>query len=298
MQISKSKAVFLFSLVILIWGFNWTVVKLIVLEIPPVWSAALRSAIAAAVVLPLQRATGDLRLPEKRDLSVILCIGVFNMTLCPLFMAAGLELVPVGRSVVLGYTTPLWVAPGAWLFLREPLPLRRLLGVAAGLCGIAILCNPSTLDWGDSRAVLGYVFLLLSALSWAVAILCIRRHVWRATPFQLLFWQTLLASVLLILLALSVHGPLSFYPSLSLLLLLAYCGIPGTALAFWALTVINASLPATTVSLGLLATPLVGILGSVVFLDEGVDLSMAVSIFLVLGGIALGSSRQGREKSG
>ena len=26
----------------------------------------------------------------------------------------GLKYVPAGRSIVLGYTTPLWVAPGAW----------------------------------------------------------------------------------------------------------------------------------------------------------------------------------------
>jgi drug/metabolite transporter (DMT)-like permease len=34
-------------------------------------------------------------------------------------LTAGLKYVPVGRSIVLSYTTPLWVAPRAWLLLKE-----------------------------------------------------------------------------------------------------------------------------------------------------------------------------------
>jgi drug/metabolite transporter (DMT)-like permease len=288
MHLTRRAAVFLFTVVILVWGVNWTVVKLIVQDIPPIWSSALRSLIACLTVFLVQCATHQFVLPRKQDISIILVIGLFNMTACPTFMAAGVQLIPVGRSVVLGYTTPLWVTPGAWLFLRESLPRRRLLGICLGLCGIFVLCNPLALDWNDKMALLGHGYLLLSALSWAVAILCIRAHVWMSTPFQLLFWQTLLASLLLSLFALAVEGVPSFAPTPSLLLLLAYCGIPATALAFWAMTVINASLPATTTSLSILATPVVGILGSVLFLGESIDLPLAAAAFLILGGIALG----------
>jgi drug/metabolite transporter (DMT)-like permease len=288
MPLTRRAAVFLFAVVILIWGFNWTVVKLIVLDVPPIWSSALRSLIACLTVFLVQCATRQFVLPRKQDLSIILIIGLLNMTACPTFMALGVQLIPVGRSVVLGYTTPLWVTPGAWLFLRESLPRKRLLGICLGLSGIFVLCNPLALDWNSGAALLGHGYLLLSALFWAVAILCIRAHVWLSTPFQLLFWQTLLASLLLSLFALAVEGIPSFTCTPSLLLLFAYCGIPATALAFWAMTVINASLPAATTSLSLLATPVVGILGSVLFLGEGVDLPLAAATCLILGGIALG----------
>ncbi|MDR2161384.1 MAG: DMT family transporter [Desulfovibrio sp.] len=288
MQLTRRAAIALFTLLVLIWGVNWTVVKLIVFDVPPVWSSALRSLIACSTVLLVQRATRNFVIPRRQDISIILIIGLLNMTACPTFMAAGVQLIPVGRSVVLGYTMPLWVIPCAWLFLREALPPRRLLGIGIGLCGIFVLCNPLTMDWGNRDALLGHGYLLLSALSWAMAIICIRAHVWMSTPFQLLFWQTLLASVLLCALAFALEGPLSFSPTPSLLLLLAYCGIPATALAFWAMTVINASLPATTTSLSLLATPVVGILGSILFLGEDIDLPLAIAAGLILCGIALG----------
>ncbi|MDR1658797.1 MAG: DMT family transporter [Desulfovibrio sp.] len=297
MQISRRRAILLFTLVVVFWGLNWPVVKLLVQTIPPLWSAALRCIIAAAAVLVVQCVTGSFVIPKKRDISIILVIGVLNMTCGPAFMAAGLQFVPAGRSAVLGYTTPLWVAPGAWLFLGEALSPRRLLGVAAGLAGVFVLCNPFSVDAGSDTVLLGHGLLLLSAFSWAVAILRIRAHVWLSTPFQLLLWQSLLSSALLSALALIFEGPPSFSVSPRIALLLAYCGIPATALAYWAMTVINASLPAVTTSLGVLAAPVVGILGSAVMLGETVDARLIISACLILGGIALGAAMPGEQVS-
>ncbi|MDR1491019.1 MAG: DMT family transporter [Desulfovibrio sp.] len=289
MQISRRKALFLFSVVILAWGLNWPVVKQLVTVMPPIWSAALRCAIAAAAVLIIQCATGHFVIPKRQDIYIVLVIGVINLAVGPALMALGLQFIPAGRSAVLGYTTPLWVAPGAWFFLHEKQPPRRILGIIIGICGVAVLCNPLAIDLGDENVVLGHALLLLNALTWAVAILCIRAHVWLSTPFQLLFWQTCLSSALLIALALAVEGTPAFTPSLSTILLLAYCGIPATAVAYWAMTVINASLPATVTSLGVLAAPVVGILSSIALLGETADQPLIIATAMIIGGIAIGA---------
>ncbi|MDR3362417.1 MAG: DMT family transporter [Desulfovibrio sp.] len=289
MQMSRRAAILLFSIVILAWGMNWTVVKLIVLEVPPLWSAVLRTGIAAVTVFVVQCATGQFVIPKRHDVNIVLVIGVINMAVAPALMAAGLQFMPAGRSIVLGYTTPLWVAPGAWFFLHEKLPRRRLVGIIIGMCGVVVLCNPLALYQGNSDVLIGTALLLLNAFSWAVGILCIRAYVWLSTPFQLLFWQTLLGTLLLLLPALAVEGVPSFTLTPSLALLLAYSGIPATALAVWAMTVINSCLPAATTSLSVLATPVVGIFSAVIFLGESVDMPLVVATGLILGGIALGT---------
>ncbi|MDR2818970.1 MAG: DMT family transporter [Desulfovibrio sp.] len=289
MQMSRRAAILLFSIVILAWGMNWTVVKLIVLEVPPLWSAVLRTGIAAVTVFVVQCATGQFVIPKRHDVYIVLVIGVINMAVAPALMAAGLQFMPAGRSIVLGYTTPLWVAPGAWFFLHEKLPRRRLVGIIIGMCGVVVLCNPLALYQGNSDVLIGTALLLLNAFSWAVGILCIRAYVWLSTPFQLLFWQTLLGTLLLLLPALAVEGVPSFTLTPSLALLLAYSGIPATALAVWAMTVINSCLPAATTSLSVLATPVVGIFSAVIFLGESVDMPLVVATGLILGGIALGT---------
>ncbi|MDR2604139.1 MAG: DMT family transporter [Desulfovibrio sp.] len=296
MQIERRTAILLFAVVIIFWGLNWPVVKLLVRHMPPLWSACLRCLIAAFAVLAVQCATRNFVIPRKQDISIILVIGILNMAVGPALMAVGLQYIPAGRSAVLGYTSPLWVAPGAWFFLHETLSVRKIAGIVIGLGGVVLLCNPFAVDFGNNKVLLGHVLLLLNAFSWAAAILCIRAHVWYSTPFQLIFWQTLLAGCLLAVTAFIMEGPPVFTVTTSLVLLLAYCGIPATALAFWAMTVINAGLPAVTTSLGVLLAPVVGIIGSSVFLGEGIDLPLIVSTCLIIGGIALGAVERNRHQ--
>jgi drug/metabolite transporter (DMT)-like permease len=75
------------------------------------------------------------------------------------------------------------------------------------------------------------------------------------------------------------------------LLLLLYGGVVGTALAYWAMSMVNRSLPAITTSLGTLATPLVGLASAALILGEPIELSLLVAALLIVGGIALGSSK-------
>ncbi|MFN0299917.1 MAG: EamA family transporter [Burkholderiales bacterium] len=78
--------------------------------------------------------------------------------------------------MVLAYTTPLWVMPAATLFLGERLTPRRVIGVALGLLGLAVLFNPFAFDWSDQSSVVGHGALLLAALCWAASIVHIRGH--------------------------------------------------------------------------------------------------------------------------
>jgi drug/metabolite transporter (DMT)-like permease len=202
----------------------------------------------------------------------------------------GLMRVPAGRSVVLAYTTPLWVIPGAWLFLGERLTPRRAAGVAIGLAGLVTLFNPLALDWTDGQIVLGHLAIVAAAMLWALSILHIRGHRWISTPFELLPWETMLATVILVPLAVLGAGSLHAEWTPRLVLLVLYAGIPGSALAYWAVAMASRDLPAVTTSLGLLATPVVSVIAATIFLGEPLTPSLVVAIVLILGGVALGTA--------
>ena len=61
----------------------------------------------------LQAASGRLTLPPRGDLPVLISITLLHMVGFNLLASWGLGLVPTGRTVVLAYTTPLWITPGA-----------------------------------------------------------------------------------------------------------------------------------------------------------------------------------------
>ena len=291
---TKSGALLLFAFVIVAWELNWTVTKLIVAHVTPLWTTAIRTGIGTVALLIMLAASKQFSIPKRGDVPVILAISLFHMVAFAALMTTGLKYVPVGRSIVLGYTTPLWVAPGAWLLLKEDLSARQVIGVVIGLIGLAVMFNPLAFDWSNRDAVLGNGLLLLSALAWSVSILYTRAHRWIATPFQLVFWQALLATILLTILALLVEGELHVVWSNTLITWFAYSGLIGTALGFWAMAVVNRSVPATTTSLCILATPIVGIASSVAFLGEQIDQALLIATTMIIVGIGIGSFGRSR----
>jgi drug/metabolite transporter (DMT)-like permease len=292
--LSRRAALFLFTVVVVAWGSNWVMTKILVASVSPLWAVAIRSAIATVALLTVVLARGQLIWPKRGDAPVILSVAILHMSVFSALVAYGLQLVPVGRSIVLGYTTPLWVAPAAWLFLKEPLTRSRLAGIALGLTGLATMFNPLAFDWRNHNALIGNGLLLLAALCWAANILYVRAHQWISTPFQLVFWQALLATLILSALALGIDGipQIIWTPQLTSAFL--YAGICGTALAHWAMVTVNRSLPSVTTSLGLLATPVMGVALSAILLGEPVSASLIGAMVMILGGIAIGtiSSRE------
>ena len=282
--------VFYLLTVVLAWGLVWPVNKLLLLSFSPLWTIAIRSAIATVALFVIAAGLGRLARPPRADWPVLLSITLLHMVGFGVLGAWGLSLVPTGRTVVLAYTTPLWVAPGAALFLSERLTPRRLVGVAIGLLGLVALFNPLAFDWTDRSAVLGNAAVLLAALLWAASILHIRGHRWQSTPFDLVPWEMLLATLIVTPLALAMDGPPAPAWTTRLVVLLLYAGIPGTAVAYWATAMASRALPAVTTSLGLLLTPVLSVVVATLWLGEPITLSLLAALALILGGVALGTA--------
>ncbi len=278
------------------WGLTWPINKLVLEAMGPLWMAALRSALAAGVLVLASAPRGKLVPPPRADLPVLVSIALLHMTGFAVLASIGLQLVPVGRSVVLAYTTPLWVMPVAALVLGERLTLRRVAGLALGMLGLAVLFNPFAFDWGDRNSVLGHGALMLAALCWAASILHVRGHKWASTPFQLLPWETFLATAILFALAVALEPWPVVQWDARLLLLLAATAVLGSTIPYWAIAMAGRGLPAGTVSLGLLGAPVVGILAAIVALGESPGLAVWAALALVIGGVALGTTgRLSRE---
>jgi len=285
----RREDIVLLIVVVLVWGLTWPVNKVILASLPPLWMAAVRSAIATLALFVIAIFRGRLVRPCRADVPVLLSITLLHMVGFVILSYVGLQLLPTGRSVVLAYTTPLWVIPGASLFLKERLTARRGVGATMGLLGLVALFNPAAFDWGDRRAVLGNIAIVGAALLWAANILHIRGHKWRSSPFELVPWETLLATLILTPIAFASSSFPEVEWNVPLILLLLYSAVLGTALAYWAIATASRNLPAAVTSLGLLATPVVSVLVATFWLGETLSLSLVVAIVLILGGVTIGT---------
>jgi drug/metabolite transporter (DMT)-like permease len=283
----RRRASLLVACLVLIWGCNWPVNKVVLSHISPLWFACLRVAMGSVSLFLVQVfRTEGVKLPARADLPVVLSIGLVQVAAVMALVQLGLANVPAGRSAILSYTTPVWVVPGAILILGERLRLAKLIALLLGLAGVAVMFNPAAFDWSDHTAVVGNRYLLAAAALWAGSIIHVRAHRWQGTPLTLAPWQMLIGLIPLFALAWSVEGPpphVSF--SLGTLVLAIYSGPLITAFPFWALVTVSRTLPAVTTSLTLLLVPVIGLLSSVIFLTEQINATLIVGLLLIVSAI-------------
>lgn len=289
-SLRSHEAILLLGAVAVGWGTAWPVIKAILQDVPPLWTLLLRSVVGTATLFTISIGRRSLTLPQRGDIAVVLNVSLLHMVAFAVLVSVGLQFVPAGRSIVLGYTTPLWVSAGARIFLSEALTRARIAGIGLGLFGLAVLFNPFSFPWHDHAALTGNLLVLLGSFCWAASILHVRAHRWVSSPFELVPWQVLLATCTLAPLALLFEGVPRIEWSARLLALLVYGGTAGIALPYWAMQIVNKNLPAITTSLALLVVPVVGVACSALALGEPITAGLIVAMLLILCGIVVGMS--------
>jgi drug/metabolite transporter (DMT)-like permease len=289
-SLRSHEAILLLGAVAVGWGTAWPVIKAILQDVPPLWTLLLRSVVGTATLFTISIGRRSLTLPQRGDIAVVLNVSLLHMVAFAVLVSVGLQFVPAGRSIVLGYTTPLWVSAGARIFLSEALTRARIAGIGLGLFGLAVLFNPFSFPWHDHAAVTGNLLVLLGSFCWAASILHVRAHRWVSSPFQLVPWQVLLATCTLAPLALLFEGVPRIEWSARLLALLVYGGTAGIALPYWAMQIVNKNLPAITTSLALLVVPVVGVACSALALGEPISAGLILAMLLIISGIVVGMS--------
>lgn len=294
-NLSRRAAFLLLAALVLGWGFNWIVNKLTLQYVPPIWAVVFRTAPACLIYWIACIATGRVARPVKADIPVIFSVGWLHMVGFSVLVSVGLQYLPAGRSIVLAYTTPLWVLPAARLFLGEPLTLRRSAGLVVGMSGLVLLLRPGEMDWTSRDILLGHALVLLAAFSWAISIVYGRAHRWVTPLFELLPWQLLVASVTQTAIAFALEGFPRVDWTPEAVLYLTYGCLVGTALAYWAMNTVNRGVPASVTSMSLLAVPVFGLLCSAVFLGERIDFALMAATVLIIAGIVLGTAPASRQ---
>jgi drug/metabolite transporter (DMT)-like permease len=283
----------------LVWGVHWPVAKIGLRDLPPFTFGTLRVATGLAVIMVVLAWRHGIRLPSRHDMPVVVSVGIGQMAAGIALMNLALPLVAAGRSAILVYTMPLWVALIQLPALRAGGAARQVAGLFVGLAGIIVLLNPGAIDWESPGELLGSAGLLLSAVLWAATTIHLRHHQWRNTPLDLMPWQLLVALVPLALAALVLDAgrPIHWEPVAVAAVL--FSGPLATALAFWLSQSISRSLSPLATTMGFLAVPVVGLAASSVMLGEpltALDLAGALTTFLGIVLVSISSNSATRVR--
>lgn len=277
---------------------NWVVLKVAIDHMPPVWIAFSRMIYTSAVLFAVAAAMGRLSLPSRRDLPVVLSVGVLMMGAYPALTMIGLIDVESGRASILTFVTPLWVTPAALLFLGERLTPLKLCGLVAGIAGLGVLFNPFGFDWSNPAVVRGNLILLAASAVWAVVILHLRVHRYGGDPLDLAPWQLLIAGVVIAPVAAILDAGKPVRWSLDLVAMLTYAGPVSTFLTIWGVVAIGRTLPAITTSLAFLSTPVAAMICGALFLGEPLTWTNVLGLAAILVGLGLVAVSERRSPAG
>src|SRR6476469_7009341 len=123
----------------LVWGCNWPILKMGVTELAPLTFRSLTLPFAAIGMLLVARLSGDaIRVPRALWPRLVV-LALFNIAGWNVFVLFGVQQLPAGRSAILAYTMPIWATMIAAVLLHEPLSRRKLVGLALGVSGMAVL---------------------------------------------------------------------------------------------------------------------------------------------------------------
>jgi drug/metabolite transporter (DMT)-like permease len=298
-----SRAWLLLVGLVIVWGSHWVVVKVGLETIPPFTYGVLRLLGGIVTLALLMAAAGRLHRPDRSDWPIIISYGLLAVGLGITMMNLALPHIPAGRSSILAYTIPLWVVPVMALLARA-LPSRpEVIGLVLGLGGLVLLLNPAAIDWSGEGALLGSLLLVVGAMGAALALVHVRLHPWRGTPFDTQIWQLLVALVPMLIFAVWLErdgfGEVSW--DLPTALAVLYSGPLATAFAFWASQMIVQSLGPLTTGIGYLGAPVVGVVAGIIVLGEVITPIDLAGIAVTTAGIVvvlLAGRRRAREQPG
>ncbi|MBD5264483.1 MAG: EamA family transporter [Bacteroides sp.] len=179
------------------WGLMSPIVKLVLASgvIAPLIMVDFRVAGAAllfwltSIFLPREHVPWPdvLRLFGAGMLGVLLNQGCFII---------GVSLTSPGEASLVTTTMPMWVMLLAWLFLHEPITMKKTGGILLGASGALILIfgNGATVAGGSSPA-LGDFIVLMAQLSYATYLTIYRNFIRKYSLVTLMKWMFLSAAI-------------------------------------------------------------------------------------------------------
>ncbi|RGP35607.1 EamA family transporter [Pseudotabrizicola alkalilacus] len=269
------------GLLSLIWGYNFVVMKEVLAYADPLDFTAARTLLGALALFAYAAITRRaMPLPPWR---LMVPVGLLQTALFSLLIQWALIGADAGRTVVVVYSMPFWLAGLAALLLGETLGRARLLAMALAGAGLLAILRP----WEPGAiSPSGLTLALLAGLVWALAAVILRRapRGRGQTLLSLTAWQLLLGAVVLCVAAL-LRPSAPPRPDPYLAWALFYGSVLATGLA-WALWLyILDSLTAAGAGFSTLLVPVVGLLASWFQLGERPDAFASLGIGLILAGL-------------
>ena len=278
------------TILCLIWGSLWGLIKFSLHIFPPFQFIAVRLIIAALTLLIVQAILKKSILPEKGDWgkliisSLMLCVGFYAT------QTFAMQFVDSGLSAVLVFTMPIFIGVLAHYILKERLNKQKIIGLILGTLGLISILWPQLHHIHMNVALLGEALLIFVGFMWATTTIYIKKNFATYDKLKLTIWQMLIGGVILLLGALLIE-PIDmriwvnpFNDSI-----LLYVSVVGTGAAFALWNWIVTQVDTFVASISVMSIPILSLFFFFFFWHEPLTINIIVGAVFIWLGIILSS---------
>ena len=268
-----------------LWAGSYVWVKIGLETVPPLTLMAGRILIAGLFLLVVMRVSGK-RLPRDVETWRMCAIQGLLASVLPFSLVAwGQQWVDAGPTAILNSVSPVFVfLITCGLTRHEPATAMKLVGVVAGLAGVAVVIGPAGVG-GLGTTLLPQLAIVLASLCYAVGAIY-ARNFRGADPVVSAAVAMIAGTAMLLPVALVVEQPWAVHPSWAAVKAILALGVLSTGFGFVIYFRLSRTLGVMGVSAQSYLRAPIGVVLGALLLGEGVTLPMIGGLVLVVIGVA------------
>lgn len=274
-------------LAMVFWGASFPAMKYIIGQMNPYFIIWIRMTLGACCILPFI-SKNSLAHYQKGDWFLLLLMVLFEPCLYFYFELSALKLTTASQAGFVAATLPLMVIASSALILKEKIYPRSILGITIAFAGIVMLTFTSSSSETSPNPILGNMFECLAMGSATAFTLILKKLTTRYSPLFLTLMQTL-GGVILFFPSVFFQDDLqTIFQTPPVLAVLLFLGIVVTVFAYIFYITGIKLIPANEAIVFVNLIPVFGLLLSMIFLSETLNLLQGAACLLVLSGIGVG----------
>tara|TARA_B100001057_G_scaffold56332_1_gene49927 strand:+ start:1485 stop:2366 length:882 start_codon:yes stop_codon:yes gene_type:complete len=180
----------------------------------------------------------------------------------------------------------------AYIWLKEDVSIKQLIGLILGFIGVLILVNPES----SSTSIFSATLCLTGAFCYSFSTVFIQKNSAKTNKLVLIGWSIIFS--VFIMLPISIFNMPSKLPSAEAFLSVLWLGGVSTGLAFLGYVRLIEKIGAVKTSTVAYFLPIFGILWGYIFLDEIITFNVILGCFVILIGVFLATSHKNKKYKG
>lgn len=277
-------------LAVIFWGASFIATKFLLEEISPESIISLRLILAIALLTAVALFTkADFTINLRSHLQILLlaAVAVFHLWI----QITGLKYTTAANTGWIIGTAPIFIASLGFIFLKEKLSLKKIIGISIAFIGLILLVgrgNPQNISLVEN---FGDLLVLFSSFTWGVYSIINKKISLNYSPLMTILYLFILMALIIIPFNINqkaidsvIH--LSTVGWISILFLGLLCS--GVSYVIWAYSL--REMESAKVGAYLYLEPFVTVLSAWLFLKEEITILMFLSGLLIILGVYLVNS--------